>query len=91
MKFLNLGCPQKLYKTCKSLRYSCFLCDCKYDIIKLNTGAIPFSKKIVKEEKKLATKEKIPSKNTSANINSREMLQIEYHAKIALDVNLSKN
>ena len=60
MKFLNLGCPQKLYKACKSLRYSCFLCDCKYDIIKLNTGAIPFSKKIVKEEKKLATKEKIP-------------------------------
>ena len=30
----------------------------QYDIIKLNTGSIPFLDKNIKEEKKLATKEK---------------------------------
>ena len=47
-----------------------------------------FKKEIIKEEKKLAAKEK---NTASANINSREMLKIEYQAKLVLDVNLSEN
>ena len=62
MKFLNSGCPQKLYKTCKILSYSRFLCNCKYDFIKLNTGSIPFLHKKCKGSKKLATKEKMKEK-----------------------------
>ena len=58
MKFLNLSCPQKLQKICKILSYSRFLCNCKYDIIKLNRGSIPLSNKKNKGRKKLSTKEK---------------------------------
>ena len=76
MKILNLGCPQKFYyKTCKILSYSCFLCNCKYNIIKLNTGSIPFSNRKYKgRKKKLATKEKNAA---SAKTNSREKLKSE--------------
>ena len=45
-------------------------------------------KKNYKGREKLAAKEK---NTASANVNSREMLKIEYQAKIALDVNLSEN
>ena len=58
MKFLNLGCPQKLYTTCKVLSCSRFLCNCKYDIIKLNQDQFRFQTDNIQEEKKLATKEK---------------------------------
>ena len=58
MKFLNLDCPQKLYKNCEILTYSRFLCNCEDNIIKLNTGSIPFSNRKYKGRKKLATKEK---------------------------------
>ena len=72
MKFLNLGCPQKLYKICEILSYSCFLCKCsmQYDI-KPNTGSIPFSNRKYKKREELATKKKMKEKNTtSADINS---------------------
>ena len=45
-------------------------------------------KRNYKGREKLEVKEK---NTASANINSREMLKIEYQAKIALDVNLSEN
>ena len=50
MKFLNLGCPQKLC-------YSRILFNCKYDIIEINTGSILFSNKKYKGRKKLAMEE----------------------------------
>ena len=58
MKFLNSGCPQKLYKTCKILSYSCFLWNCKYNIIKLNTGSIPFTDRKYKGREKTSNKRK---------------------------------
>ena len=71
MKFLNLGCPQKLYKTCKILRCSSFLCSCKYDIIKLQ-DQFRFRTENIKEEKNQQRKKKMKDKN----INSREILEI---------------
>ena len=56
--FPNLGCPQKLCKTCKILGYSCFLCNCKYDHIKLNTGSTPFSSKKCKGREKTSNERK---------------------------------
>ena len=60
---------------------SCFQYNCKYGITKLNTESIPFSNRKDNGRKKLATKEKIiiiiKKITASANINSREMFQIE--------------
>ena len=59
MKFLNLGCPQKLYyKICKILSYSRVLCNCKCNIIKLSTGSILFSNRTYKGRKKTSNERK---------------------------------
>ena len=58
MKFLNLSCPQKLYKTFQIVRLFLFSMQLQHNIIKLNTGSIPILNKKLKEQKKLATKEK---------------------------------
>ena len=66
MKFLNLGCQQKLYKTCK------------YDIVNLNTGPIPISNRKYKGKTTRKKVKKRKKKNTACtNINSREELEIE--------------
>ena len=51
----------------------------QYDIIKLNTGSIPFPNRKYKGRGKISNeRKKMKEKNTaSANINSREVLRIE--------------
>ena len=91
MKFLNLGCPQKLYRARKILSYSRFLRNFRSDIIKQNTRSILFSNRKYKGRKKLATKEEMKKKIVSANINSREAPKIEYFAKLSPNVNYCEN
>ena len=52
----------------------------QYDIIKLNTGSIPFPNRKYKGREKISNeRKKMEEKNpASANINSREVLRIEY-------------
>ena len=51
----------------------------QYDIMKLNTGSIPFPNRKYKGREKISNeRKKMKEKNTaSANINSREVLRIE--------------
>ena len=73
MKFLNLSCPQKLYKTFQIVQLFLFSMQLQHNIIKLNIGSIPISNRKLEEQEKLAAKEKNERKNTaSANINSPE-------------------
>ena len=54
-------------QNCKLFSFSIQM---QYDIIKLNAGSIPFSNRKLKEEKKLAKKEKNERKNpASTNTN----------------------
>ena len=70
MKFVNLCCPQKLYKTCKILSFS--------QHYQTNTASIPFSNRKYKGRQKTSNERKNEKKNTAfPNINSREMLKIE--------------
>ena len=60
------------------LKLFSFSMQMQYDIIKLNTGSIPFLDKKCKGREKTRNKRKKWKKNTtSANINSREVLKIE--------------
>ena len=60
------------------LKLFSFSMQMQYDIIKLNTGSIPFLDKKYKGREKTCNKRKKWKKNTtSANINSREVLKIE--------------
>lgn len=58
MKFPNLSCLQKLHKTLQIFKLFLFSMQLQHNIIKLNTGSIPILNKKLKEQKKLATKEK---------------------------------
>ena len=73
MKFLNLGCPQKPYGTCKVI-----VVFYATAILHKTTGSVLFSnRKYKRREKTSSERKKLKKKRTaSANINSRKALKI---------------
>ena len=85
MKFLNL------VRICKNLSYSRFLCNCKCEIVKLDTKSIPHLNRNCKgrNENGNARKKRKRKNTPSANINSCEVLKTERYRQMLILAKIS--